>query len=73
LRALRRHLATRLAQREIECTEEQIVPTFGASQALELCISELTQPGDSVMVDDPCYPYVQWLRRMRRCAQADAR
>jgi DNA-binding transcriptional MocR family regulator len=65
LRALRRHLATRLAQREIECTEEQIVLTYGASQALELCISELTQPGDSAMVDDPCYPYVLAMLRAR--------
>src|SRR5689334_9460270 len=51
LRALRRHLTTRLAQRSIECTEEQIVLTQGASQALELCITELTRPGDCVMVD----------------------
>lgn len=65
LRALRRHLATRLAQREIECTEEQIVLTYGASQALELCINELTKPGDSVMVDDPCYPYVLAMLRAR--------
>jgi len=49
LRTLRRHLTTVLAQRSIECTEEQIVLTHGASQALELCINALTQPGDSVL------------------------
>jgi DNA-binding transcriptional MocR family regulator len=58
LRALRRQLTAALSQRSIECTEEQIVLTQGASQALELCIQVLTQPGDCVLVDDPCYPYV---------------
>jgi DNA-binding transcriptional MocR family regulator len=65
LRALRRHLTARLAQRGIECTEEQIVLTQGASQALELCISALTQPGDPVLVDDPCYPYTLAMLRNR--------
>jgi DNA-binding transcriptional MocR family regulator len=35
LRALRRQLTAGLAQRAIECSEEQIVRTQGASQALE--------------------------------------
>jgi DNA-binding transcriptional MocR family regulator len=65
LRALRRQLTAALAQRAIECTEEQIVLTQGASQALELCIQVLTQPGDCVLVDDPCYPYVLAMLRAR--------
>ena len=65
LRALRRQLTTALAQRAIECAEEQIVLTQGASQALELCIQVLTQPGDCVLVDDPCYPYVLAMLRAR--------
>lgn len=65
LRSLRRHLITRLAQREIECAEDQIVLTQGASQALELCISTLTNAGDQVLVDDPCYPYVLAMLRGR--------
>lgn len=65
LRALRRQLTAGLAQRAIECTEEQIVLTQGASQALELCINVFTQPGDSVLVDDPCYPYVLAMLRAR--------
>jgi DNA-binding transcriptional MocR family regulator len=65
LRALRRQLTAGLAQRAIECTEEQIVLTQGASQALELCIQVLTQPGDCVLVDDPCYPYVLAMLRAR--------
>jgi len=46
-------------------SEDQIVLTQGASQALEICISELTRPGDCVMVDDPCYPYVLAMLRAR--------
>lgn len=65
LRALRRHLVTRLAHRAIDCTEEQIVLTQGASQALDLCIGVLTRPGDCVLVDDPCYPYVLAMLRAR--------
>lgn len=65
LRALRRQLTASLAQRDIECTEEQIVLTQGASQALELCINTFTQPGDSVLVDDPCYPYILAMLRAR--------
>lgn len=58
LRALRRHLATHLAQQALECSEQNIVLTQGASQALHLCIGVLTKAGDCVLVDDPCYPYV---------------
>jgi DNA-binding transcriptional MocR family regulator len=65
LHALRRQLSAGLAQRAIECAEEQIVLTQGASQALELCINVLTQPGDCVLVDDPCYPYVLAMLRAR--------
>lgn len=64
LRALRRYLTTWLSQRRIECGEDQIVLTQGASQALELCVGVLTEPGDHVLVDDPCYPYV--LAMLRR-------
>ena len=65
LRALRRHLTTQFAQCSIECTEEQIVLTQGASQALDLCIGALTRPGDSALVDDPCYPYLIAMLRAR--------
>jgi len=65
LRTLRRHLTTVLAQRSIACTEAQIVLTHGASKALELCINALTQPGDSVLVDDPSYPFVLAMLKLR--------
>ncbi len=58
LRSLRRHLVGYLAQRGIICSEDQVVLVQGASQGLELCIRLLTRPGDCVLVDDPCYPYL---------------
>ncbi|HEV7137019.1 MAG TPA: PLP-dependent aminotransferase family protein [Steroidobacteraceae bacterium] len=65
LRALRHHLARQLALRGVECADDQIVLTQGASQALELVIGTLARPGDSVLVEDPCYPYV--LAMVRAC------
>jgi DNA-binding transcriptional MocR family regulator len=58
LRSLRRHLVSYMAQRGITCSEDQVVLVQGASQGLELSIRLLTRPGDSVLVDDPCYPYL---------------
>ena len=65
LRALRHHLARQLTLRGVECAEDQIVLTQGASQALELVIRTLTRPGDTVLVEDPGYPYV--LAMLRAC------
>jgi DNA-binding transcriptional MocR family regulator len=58
LRSLRRHLVSYMGQRGIACSEDQVVLVQGASQGLELCIRLLTRPGDCVLVDDPCYPYL---------------
>ena len=65
LRALRHHLARQLTLRGVECAEDQIILTQGASQALELVIRTHTRPGDSVLVEDPGYPYV--LAMLRAC------
>jgi DNA-binding transcriptional MocR family regulator len=35
-----------------------VILVQGASQGLELCIRALTRRGDSVLVEDPCYPYL---------------
>ncbi|HUI60700.1 MAG TPA: PLP-dependent aminotransferase family protein [Steroidobacteraceae bacterium] len=58
LRSLRRHMVGYMLQRGISCAEDQVVLVAGASQGLELCIRILTRPGDTVLVDDPCYPYL---------------
>jgi DNA-binding transcriptional MocR family regulator len=65
LRALRHHLARQLTLRGVECAEDQLILTQGASQALELVIRTLTRPGDTVLVEDPGYPYV--LAMLRAC------
>jgi DNA-binding transcriptional MocR family regulator len=65
LRTLRKHLSIRLLHRGIECSDDEIVLTHGASQGLELSISLLTQPGDTVLVDDPSYPFALSMLRAR--------
>ncbi|HET8705895.1 MAG TPA: PLP-dependent aminotransferase family protein, partial [Pseudomonadales bacterium] len=52
---LRKQIADLIQQRGIPASSEQIVVTFGASQAFDLIIRALLQPGDSVLVEDPGY------------------
>jgi DNA-binding transcriptional MocR family regulator len=55
LPALRQQLAWRLAQRGVEAPPEQIVLTDGGTHALDLVCRFLLEPGDTVLIDDPCY------------------
>lgn len=52
---LRRQLQLKLAELGIVATPEQIVLTYGSSQALELTARHLLQPGDTAFVEDPGY------------------
>lgn len=52
---LRRQLAVRLAERGVAVSPEQIVLTDSATQAIDLAMRFLVQPGDVVAVDDPSY------------------
>lgn len=52
---LRQQLQLRLAELEIAATPEQFVTTSGVTQALDLVAREFTQPGDTVLVDDPAW------------------
>lgn len=54
-RDLREQLQRNLAARDIEAGVDQIVLTDSGSQALDLAIRLLVQPGDTVLLDDPCY------------------
>lgn len=54
-RELREQLQRYLGAREIEAPLGQIVLTDSGSQALDLAIRLLVQPGDTVFLDDPCY------------------
>jgi DNA-binding transcriptional MocR family regulator len=52
---LRRHLSRRLADKDIDVPPSQIVLMDSATQAIELLCRFLLKPGDTVLVDDPCY------------------
>lgn len=53
--ALRRFLSRRLAATGVEAAPEQILLTESGTQAIDLICRYLLEPGDTVLVDDPCY------------------
>ncbi|MGU7779028.1 aminotransferase-like domain-containing protein [Burkholderia sp. PU8-34] len=55
LPALRQQLAWRLAQHGVQADPAQIVLTDGGTHALDLVCRMLLEPGDTVVLDDPCY------------------
>jgi DNA-binding transcriptional MocR family regulator len=66
LPALRQLIARRMAEKSIDCSSEQIVLTESGTQALDLLCRMLLEPGDTVLVDDPCYFNFQALLRAHR-------
>lgn len=52
---LRAQLAERFADRGIEAPPAQILLTDSGSHAIDLVCRALLEPGDTVLVDDPCY------------------
>lgn len=54
-RPLREQLQVKLAEFGIGVQPDQIILTHGATQALDIVIRTLIQPGDCVLVDDPGY------------------
>ncbi|MFC0219859.1 PLP-dependent aminotransferase family protein [Pseudochelatococcus lubricantis] len=55
LPALRGVLARRMAASGIEAAPQQIMLTESGTQAIDLICRFLLEPGDAVIVDDPCY------------------
>jgi DNA-binding transcriptional MocR family regulator len=53
--ALRRLLLARLAEDAIEASVDQLMLTGSGTQATDLVCRFLLRPGDTVLVDDPCY------------------
>lgn len=47
------------ASRGVRCEPEQIFITSGTQQALDFAIRVLVSPGETVMLEDPCYPPAQ--------------
>lgn len=53
--SLRRSLARQFAEEGLELGPEAILLTASGSQAVDLICRALLRPGDTVLVDDPCY------------------
>ena len=66
LAALRQVLARRLVNTGVIAAPEQIVLTDSGTQALDLICRFLLEPGDRVLVDDPCYFNFQALLQAHR-------
>ncbi len=52
---LREQIALRLGERGVATDPERIMLTDSASQGLDLLLRLFIEPGDTVLVDDPCY------------------
>lgn len=55
LAPLRQLLSRRMAEHGIEAAPQQIMLTESGTQAIDLLCRFLLEPGDTVLVDDPCY------------------
>lgn len=53
--ALREQVAAILRRNAIPADTANVLMTQGATQALDLVVRTLLRPGDTVLVDDPCY------------------
>lgn len=64
--ALRHAIAQRYAQQGMQVSPDEIVITAGALEALNLSLQAVTEPGDWVIVENPCfYGALQALERLR--------
>lgn len=62
---LRHAIAQRYAQQGVKVSPDEIVITAGALEALNLSLQVVTQPGDWVIVENPCfYGALQALERL---------
>ncbi|ALG74620.1 GntR family transcriptional regulator [Azospirillum thiophilum] len=64
--ALRRLLLGRFAEEGIDASPEQLLLTGSGTQATDLVCRFLLSPGDTVLIDDPCYFNFQALLRAHR-------
>jgi DNA-binding transcriptional MocR family regulator len=66
LAPLRQLLSRRMAEHGIEASPDQIMLTESGTQAIDLLCRFLIEPGDTVLVDDPCYFNFHALLRAHR-------
>ena len=52
---LREHVAMRLVERGVGASPDGVMLVDSATHALDLLLRLLIEPGDAVLVDDPCY------------------
>jgi DNA-binding transcriptional MocR family regulator len=64
--ALRHQLARRMAEHGVSAAADQIMLTGSGTQAIDLLCRFLIEPGDTVLVDDPCYFNFHALLRAHR-------
>ena len=65
---LRQLIARRMGDRGIEASPDQIMLTESGTQAIDLLCRFLLEPGDTVLVDDPCYFNFHALLRAHRAS-----
>ncbi|MBX4906065.1 MULTISPECIES: PLP-dependent aminotransferase family protein [Rhizobium] len=66
LRPLRQLISRRMGERGIEASPAQILLAESSTQAIDLLCRFLLEPGDTVLVDDPCYFNFHALLRAHR-------
>jgi DNA-binding transcriptional MocR family regulator len=66
LAPLRQLIGRRLAEKGVEASPQQILLTESGTQSIDLLCRFLVEPGDVVLVDDPCYFNFQALLRAHR-------
>ncbi|MGI2033425.1 PLP-dependent aminotransferase family protein [Rhizobium panacihumi] len=66
LAGLRQLIARRLADHAVDVAPDQIILTDSGTQAIDLICRLLLEPGDTVLVDDPCYFNFHALLRAHR-------
>ncbi|WP_336055665.1 aminotransferase-like domain-containing protein [Nitratireductor sp. CH_MIT9313-5] len=64
--ALRQRLAARFADNGVTAAPDQILLTGSGTQAIDLVCRLLIEPGDCVLLDDPCYFNFQTLLKAHR-------
>ncbi|MFI5409745.1 PLP-dependent aminotransferase family protein [Kaistia sp. UC242_56] len=66
LAPLRQLIGRRLAEKGVEVPPDQILLTDSGTQSIDLLCRFLVEPGDVVLVDDPCYFNFQALLKAHR-------
>ncbi|MAY14376.1 MAG: GntR family transcriptional regulator [Oceanospirillaceae bacterium] len=55
LEELRNQVAVRMRDVNVRCQADDVVITHGCAEALALCLRAVTNPGDLIAVESPCY------------------